>query len=375
MVSSITTTPTNIASSSPDYVRETTLRRRLNAELTEISRQLDQFHMTDTDTMSDDIAQWHRQFSRALRLNSDPERIRNEFIGLLQELLRDPISQAPLDDQTILGSDGRTYGFMSLRVHLNQVPEQFRNRSPLNPQNEERFTSSPHHIVRYMVGWLQGHNSLLRSDQINGAYQALIERGTAPQISMTQVTRIDRMRRIIEEQAQRNRKIAEDEQKATNALVQVGNRLTQTITESFAPVTQRIQSIGEQADERLDNMEESDRQQLDSIERAVTQLENDIGALTRANESLASQINAVGEEVSAAKLDDMRLQQAINETRKAIKDRKKAELKKLITTVAIIGICVFATWALAGTPLASGAMKAIVLPKSEGAMLKLILTI
>lgn len=146
------------------YLSENSLLRCIFAELAEIREELEKSPLQDE--MTQDIRQWEREFFFSLRRTGDAQTKLNEFTGLLQELLRDPIVQAPLEEGALLGSDGRTYGRMSLCVYLNNAPEQYRHRSPLDVRNEAPFTTTPHPNVDLMLRWLGRRNNLLHSEEL-----------------------------------------------------------------------------------------------------------------------------------------------------------------------------------------------------------------
>jgi hypothetical protein len=126
------------------------------------------------DEMTQKIKDWQNRFSAALKTSADEERVCNTYIDLLQKLLCDPITHAPLDAHAVIGNDGRTYGQMSLAVYLYSVPEMYRNRSPLDITNPDPFMIAPHPVVRHMMKWLKGHDALLYSEKLEGAYLQLL---------------------------------------------------------------------------------------------------------------------------------------------------------------------------------------------------------
>ena len=85
------------------------------------------------DATSVHIRQWHANFTRALRarrevpqrVESDEARFRrilNVHVEQMQDLLRDPLTNTPLDRQAMLGNDGEVYGFQALYLMMGRLP-------------------------------------------------------------------------------------------------------------------------------------------------------------------------------------------------------------------------------------------------------------
>ena len=149
------------------------LREQLRAELAGIECQLRDSGMTDP--LSQSIADWRRQFVYAINRSGDFNGALGTYISLLQGLLRDDIARIPLDERSLLGSDGRTYSLMSYSLYQHTAPVEFRERSPLDPENRARFTTSPHHNAAFMARWLQTHNAQQRCpDELERRYAQMM---------------------------------------------------------------------------------------------------------------------------------------------------------------------------------------------------------
>lgn len=164
------------------------LRRQLQGELNEIRERIENSGLHDE--MTGQISQWQERFSATFQGNADERWVSENFTRLLQELLIDPVTGAPLDGYSVLGNDGHTYGRLSLAVYQLSVPEQFRERSPLDPENHTRFETQPHPVVRHMIGWLERHNALLYSEELEQQYIALLPQQRQPDLD----ARMDRIR-------------------------------------------------------------------------------------------------------------------------------------------------------------------------------------
>ena len=187
-----------------DEVRETAFRRRIYVELQRLQDILIDNPMDDE--MTESIRVWVGEFKSALLLRRvEAQIVFDEFVPLLQELLRDPIYHAPLDKKALLGSDGYTYGKITLTVYLASIPEEERHRSPINGENPGNlFTTEPHPFAREMVKWLEEHERLLHNLEMENAYQNLVAQGRVPVIPTRETERMRMMReRFLERRRRR----------------------------------------------------------------------------------------------------------------------------------------------------------------------------
>lgn len=348
-------------------VRDSALRRQINAELNEIRDQLHRFG--HQDEMSQGIAHWHQSFVDAMRLNADAQHVLNEYIGLLQELLIDPISYTPLDEQALLGSDRRAYGRMSLCVFLNQVPPACRQRCPFSLEDSTSFTVRPHDLVRHMTQWLKNHGALLRSSDLEETYRradksvlSAIEIPSLVDPTFSNRNLDERRRRIIERLALREEHRDQQMREFSEQLSGTVRELNETIQNRFEAVHMQIQRNSEGQSARLDQIEQRDQRQFEALQQAQEQLEREIEEIARQNRELEEQIARVDIQIELAERDNLRLQIAINQAREAIEKRNKNWLGPVLVTLAILGGCAASTWilqnigsSLAITPLEAGA--------------------
>lgn len=201
----VTPVSRNEVSSSPQF-REAILRRQLQAEINEIHELLNQSPLHDET--SETIREWTKHFSLTLQHEGNEQWILNQFTHFLQQILTDAITQGPLDHDSLLGSDGRAYGRMSLSVFLSTISEELRHRCPLDLNNPQPFTTTPHPIVSKMVTWLEQHGQLLHSAAIEKDYHQLVKENRLPSLPTKQTlwkekikTRYQEMRQAQESQA------------------------------------------------------------------------------------------------------------------------------------------------------------------------------
>lgn len=131
---------------------ETAGRRRLRAELTTMLSL-----PPDTDPLSQTLLLWRDSLKAAIdsvRAHSTPENIATHeravqfrFMQMLDRILKDPLTDIPLDEACVEGSDGQVYNSLSLRYAMTQpgfvLPDD--------------FSTKPHPIAQHMVKWLNSY--------------------------------------------------------------------------------------------------------------------------------------------------------------------------------------------------------------------------
>ncbi len=354
---------TRTHSNQQDMVIETAERRRLLATLAGIGSQLQESRMNDP--LSQSIADWHRQFVQEVRSSDNLDGMLGTYVTRMQGILRDAATDVPLDERALLGSDGRTYNFMSYHLYRHAARAELRERSPLELDNPARLTTSPHYNAAFMIRWLQTHNALQRSPDLEHRY-ALIE---PPPIPVQQPTRLqaptmavapqaaaaartqerrERLRRIEAMAAERARQDAEEDRALIEQFSQMTHRVEQIVEESFAPIHERVAAVGQRVFARADAIQREDAERMEEARCMVGRLESDVGELEYRNVVLDRSIESVSTEVTGGKRDNVQLERDINSARIAIRKRESSSIGGLLQSVAVIGACAFATWALAG---------------------------
>lgn len=89
--------------------------------------------------------------------------------------------------------------------------------------------------------------------------------------------------------------------------------------------------------------------------------------LEQGNQALRNQTQGVGRALSETEKREAKLQIAINEMDKAIKKRKSGFFKSLGVTVGLIGVSIFASWALTSVLASHGVSSAGVSLTQQGA--------
>lgn len=325
---------------------ENRMRRILRAELSEIRDLLRETNLQDG--MTNTIAFWAQNFWEALLLNVDDEEIFREFSQLMQELLRDPIFGAPLDEESLRGSDGYTYGKKSHAVWADQVAEIYKRRSPMDPENPTLIDLIPHPVVRHMVCWLKRYNLLQVSEHIEREYNDLIPR-----------QRLARIQRL------KDSKVALDRRKAERIALNERelNAEIENILEPLHEVRDLIRNNANEVVAIADEMAENDNQNIQEQRTAIQTIDAEITIIDVRNTQLVQRVNQNSELISETEKEKAKLEIAINKTRKAIKDQRKGWIGGVLKTALVVAACAAATWgigALVGggmaiSPLSGGA--------------------
>ena len=348
----------------PDYytlkatkeLLNTGIQRKIKAEQAEVKKQLlDELHSIQAqlkdsgmkDEMSNEIGNWCRDFTAALGSKVDPKIVLGKFICRLQELLKDPLaltsahSLAPLDDRAIHGSDGRTYGYMTYSLYLISVSSEFRERSPLEPNNEKPFIVNPHFNVRFMINWLKTHDAQLLCEEIGKLYDQLSSQNALPVIATTDHER--RRQRILAKQAQLDSELATETETLDQETM---DRVKSYAHQQFALLQKEAKVTYEKDLKRVELMSENDKKLKEIQDRAIDKLENEAEVLKRDLQELRNKKKELSEEIEGANQDLNNLETTMNEARTALKERDKAWVKELVITACIIAGSYFGTFAL-----------------------------
>lgn len=303
----------------------------------------------ENDLMSEQIRDWKKTFQRVLRLKADVVKTELEFMILLAELLQSPLG--PLDENSVLGSDGHVYGRKQLCVHLNQAREEERFRSPLNPQDPTNFTTTRHDIVCEMVLWLRRWvenfpydrnepafikiQRLLASEETQAAYKKMEEENRIPILPTIQSERQRRLAARIHRMKQRKL----EEAKTVQEVYQEALSVQRAAEEQFQLQAQRRESVFHEIDKKIEGLSQRDQERLTQIRSQVTILDEEIGALDQQNKELDSRQKELGERITEVQQDDIILQKEINETRQAIKKRNQKWLKDVLIMAGTAVAC------------------------------------
>lgn len=355
-----------------DAIRETQ-RNAIASDLQQIQTdlRLDLLQEDKVDSVSRFILNWHQSITQLIADSKNPQEIYDDFKEQLKEGLVDSIFQSALDAQCLLGNDGETYTEKGLQVYRSMVPVQFQNRSPLHPEMEVPFETSPHVCARYMVAWLvsKKHNTPLRNAQneiLDKAYQEL--KDTSQKIAPPSIDQDEAIRQIMAHQAELEAQKERDRNARIDASrVKFENKLKSTIQpiaeKKFAEIRQKADQIYQKHGKEQENLNRRMNQQVEALQPVIDKIEQDIEDLKR-----RQQVNVVKKQTIKKGIDELhhthqQLEAEKTKLQLEVKESQKAGAESLGSALITIGVCAFGTWAIKCAMEAAGGTGAAITVK------------
>lgn len=318
----------------------THLELRANAMQRILSRELIDLLNDErfTDNLTEQLRGWYRDFTNAYQTALDMHeegattRVFQAYRGLLEQLLSDPITQVPFDENVLLGSDGIAYSREFINRYIMGVPLRYRHRAPLNPANKKAFTTTPHQVASAFVRWLG-----LR-DATFATRRAQADRTISPLFNRLIGTHIRDQEALLR---QRRR---EDiiQERVLDALVPV----EAAIRDRLAPYHAIDAAAHAAIRAELADDDEQEREMTENMFQAVQDMNERIAALEAALPEMREVLRQNTERLNALDERYSDLQRQIDATAKAIEKSKKDILGDLLTGLVVIGVCCFAGWGI-----------------------------
>lgn len=329
------------------------LRRKelLIADLQNFKGLIESSRLQDEITL--ELKNWNDRFLDALQFHRNPDLVKEEFLTLLEEMLRDPFN-VPLRRDALLGSDGKTYSRQALSLYLHSTPEEERRSPPLStPQDPPvSFTTEAHPIVSKLIDWLEQQRPLPPlSEALENAYAELVAKNELPTIPTVQSEKI-RSRR--ERRRQQNLEAKAKSERLAQNLAVIKQELAERVQQEFAPLHERVDAAAQTRLEQIAALSEKDKEKLDLVERRIEELHTGTQQLEEHNEGLRRRFVLTGQALQDVKVQDAKLAIAINDTRIAIRKRKEREARSTWTAIAVVGLCMVGGWALGSICSAAG---------------------
>lgn len=340
---SVLSDPVLSQSSEVSFIQATAFRRGL---ITDLNRVGEMLHNIQTGgQLTEEVVIWHREFRAALNTNLDVCPIYNRFVDLLQRILVDSLTQAPLDSEAFLGNDGYCYSMKTLCVFENSLQDDYRFRSPLNLQDPDQgeFFVVPHELARHLIKWLESQDKRLGGlPEIEEAYESLVsEMGVNKVKRLIPTKRNNRIKRIHQGQELRNQhQFVTQEVKVS--LVSLEKEVKAEIEKEFGELAQRVDQSAKKVLEKLDHIESVQNAAYLETDRRITQIENQQHVVQSDIETLENEISHVSGEIEEAKNEQLQVEQSIKKVEAAIQKRKKNRKNHLMGTIAVIGCCIVA---------------------------------
>lgn len=344
------------------------LRRRLRADMIDIQRfitEAEERESLDKDELTADIKDWAERFKVQLNTQADEHQVKRQFIDFLKfQILQDPltiwleqirgirIENAPLRRTALLGTDHRCYSPELLRLYLLFTTEENRRRSPLNPLDERLFLTRPHPVVLHMMDWLEGYGEAHNSEELDRVYQEQIAGRALPEIPTRHT---ERRRRMREEEAARQNAIQSQLEAVNRIFANAGAQIARDRDASNNQVNDRIEQVFNGINDRLDAHEDRQQAREQAIEERIDALDANSREIRRETNELQQTLAASDNRLTAVERANAQVKIAINNMIVAHNKKKKNKFKALLKTVAIVAICVVASWAIAEVMAAAAA--------------------
>lgn len=301
------------------------------------------------DEISNTLRIWQKNCAKVMELRRiNHEEVLNSFLNQLERILVIPVLDIPLDEESMIGSDGRTYGKMFLCVHRFRTPEPFNLRSPIAGHDIRPFMTRPHEPVRQIVQWIKRYRPNFGAGQIQDEYRQLpVDKQHFPVISA-------KIQKIKLDQFERKREAEIKRKEDDRALDNLNQMIDKVIVPQIAAIQQNVVEQQTRMLERLDRVDGNFRQEEQILRNQFQQVDAAIQVLDKELVCLNQELNVTKDKIDETKHDNIRLQVAIKETEKAIKEREKGWFKELLMMVAVIGACWCGTWAAQAIAKAAG---------------------
>jgi hypothetical protein len=335
-----------------DELRATASVRAAIAELKEIGDELAKFHLNDE--MSTAIQVEYDRFKGFLQKDRTVEsilRCYDAFTQTLQKLLVDPIFRKPLDEDALLGTDGRAYGRKTLLIYLAGAEEIYRSRSPKNPSDPTSCTYELHPVVQYICRWVKKIKGPLafHSKDVENEYTKLLDLGKIPEIP-TEL--LDDIRYLLSRRSERESKRNPELER-----FRVAHRaeLETKVQARFASVHTRREENAHILQKSLDELAKK-AQLIENLKEEAKKLRVEIDELANKIPQLEEDIKKLGSRMSTAEKDMAEIDIMLKQSEKALKEREEGWVTSLLQTVAIVAVCAVLSAATSGTalPLSGG---------------------
>lgn len=343
-------------------VQQTALRRQLQGELHEIKEKLD--HFGGEDPVTQYISKWRDDFEKALRV-PDIEPVIEAYITLMKEAIIDSIlPELPLDEDALLGSDGRAYNKKVLCLLMHKLSDRDRNRWLQELGGEGGFTTQPHEVARHMVRWLARHGVDMTTPDIDEEYFNLSDDEKRVLIPNEMNNLVHQIRAGIAQE----QRLEEDAIEWLEAGI---DQLEQKINVEMAKREGMIEQMEEGISRRLDEVERQREQTRNAINERIEQLDREIHQAEEERQKLSREREAVEHQIKEAEKDDLEVKEKIEELNKEVKKLKKRKWQGVLTTCLIIAGSFAGTWLLQAAARAVQMSASVsMVPKAGGAAVR-----
>lgn len=283
------------------------------------------------DELSDLLRFWLSNFKESVKLRTvSYEAVLNTYLSHLETILS---LNPPLDEEAMLGSDGRAYGKKFLCLHKAKSDELCKERSPMAPHDPRPFLVSAFTPLREVILFLKKYRPY-SDPQIDAEFSALLPNQKEVEETHT------RIQQVILKDFLRNQQKGPDNTAFFKALIaEVVLPRTEALRKQIAQ--NHVARHGEIAQVEKQFQEEARiiAKQLAEVDAAILKTTDEIQELKNQHQYIRGQIDE-------AKKDNVQLSLSIKETEKAIREKQKGWLKELGLLVGMVLISWGASYAL-----------------------------
>lgn len=340
--------------------------RKIRTELTVISDELKKIN-SDYE-FSGWIRLWHSEFealiTKTVSEDLDLKPIIKQSVDLIKSILRCSLPPfGVLDSSAVLGSDGRLYNSTSLLAFQSELPEEFRDRSPLDLFNPEIFTTKPAPLVQEMIRWLERQDSDVNPPEpdnlsfITSIGQTL----ESPLESLTDTKLLDDNLKIEKErllarlrghkirQRVREDRKKENEEVFNNVEAEVYTLVQKEFarhSHALVQLAQEQKADTDKVDALIDDVMIRAKPLIKQVESNLAVLRTERKHIQQETELLADKVVEANTKLTVMKSDILILQQGLSDLNKKIDEKEKEREKDLLKTIAIVIACIALSVAL-----------------------------
>lgn len=329
--------------------QEMALRRKCNYFVRDLGLLFQALEGQELDSLTLEIKELYALFVQALSLQQgDTAGLLNTFVPLLQGALVDSTGfKHPLEEYSLLGSDGHTYGMMFLTLYYHKAPAHVHCFPPHAFDAAPTFSAEDiHPVVKSVIQWLgtlEWQNGTAKPAEIFKAqYEALIAQ--EPEAYLLIPTRQDVEDRLKRERIEAQERAEMQAHAALDARFQA--ILNHPIQQAINGLQVQFQEIQAADHAGIENLHEHFRVQFEAAHHVQAVLGQQAAMLSERVELLKKEYDRLDDAVGQAERSIAQLNVAIAEVAAAQAKRKEEAFGSILKAVAIMGVCIFASWAI-----------------------------
>lgn len=275
-------------------------------------------------------------------------KLRVELIALKNTILKNQVND--LLEETLWGwgndlwvkLERNGHEDVILQEHLIQL-----NQSLTKVFDTENRDISSHPMLQYVERWLQNFNA-------QSVLETIAQYKTKMGLGL-----IDRLNALrVERENEKNETIAQKRKR-------MQARIDERMPNILAPMDHVRKLNNEGADiidEELNQMEVQDENSAKEQIAAINDIRERNLELDKRNVAIAKRLDNSQQTVAELANENLKLEMAKNEVKKALNKQRKGGLKTVLTTAAIVTACALATWGLGVTVAPNAAGASVVIP-------------